>query len=538
MWRRLLPAVAPHRLSVRCMGAAAAPPPATKHVDFGGRVLVVGLGSIGLGTVPLILKHVNMPAESITVLTADDRAREAVEVSQRYGIKHRIEALTPANYSTVLGELVQPGDFVLNLSVDVSSVDVMSFCAERDALYLDTVVEPWAGAYTDPTLTPSQRSNYAMREQMLALKRKLGPDSPTAVVTHGANPGMVNHMVKRALLNIARDCNVPHKTPSTRAGWGELASSLGIKAIHIAERDTQVSSIPKAVDEFVNTWSIDGFVGEGCQPAELGWGTHETHFPTEGERHTHGEQSAIFLNRPGASVRVRTWTPMEGPFHGFLITHNEAISLSDYFTLRDPDGDVKYRPTVHYAYHPCDDAVLSIHELAGKNWKMQSRQRLMVDDVLRGVDELGVLLMGHPKGAYWYGSQLSIDDARNMVEYNNATSLQVTSAALAGMIWAMRNPRCVFSPRIPLLSVNGSVRPRTEMLHPLRATPAHSACTWPAAASLSRRRWISTRFSRSCTHTFLPWSGSTLRGRRCKTAPSSSLKTSIVMTHGSLRTFM
>jgi homospermidine synthase len=130
---------------------------------------------------------------------------------------------------------------------------------------------------------------------------------------------------------------------------------------------------------------------------------------------------------------------MEGPFHGFLITHNEAISIADYFTLRE-GAAVAYRPTVHYAYHPCDDAVLSIHELAGKNWEMQKTQRLMQDEIVSGVDELGVLLMGHARGAYWYGSQLSIEDARALCPHNNATSLQVTAAVLGGVIWAMENP--------------------------------------------------------------------------------------------------
>jgi homospermidine synthase len=102
---------------------------------------------------------------------------------------------------------------------------------------------------------------------------------------------------------------------------------------------------------------------------------------------------------------------------------------------------VAYRPTVHYAYHPCDDAVLSIHELAGKNWEAQKSQRLMQDEIISGVDELGVLLMGHARGAYWYGSQLSIEDARALCPHNNATSLQVTAAVLGGVIWAMENPR-------------------------------------------------------------------------------------------------
>ena len=91
-----------------------------------------------------------------------------------------------------------------------------------------------------------------------------------------------------------------------------------------------------------------------------------------------------------------------------------------------------YRPTVHYAYHPCDSAVMSVHEFAGRNYVQQERQRILMDDIASGVDELGVLLAGHKKNAYWYGSQLSIEEARKLAPYNNATSLQVTIAVLAG----------------------------------------------------------------------------------------------------------
>jgi homospermidine synthase len=229
-------------------------------------------------------------------------------------------------------------------------------------------------------------------------------------------------------------------TPKTRAEWGALAEKLGIKVIHIAERDTQTSPRPKRPGEFVNTWSIDGFVGEGQQPSELGWGSHERHFPADGSRHDFGPGGAIFLNRPGASTRVRSWTPLEGPYHGFLITHGEAISIADYLTVRDGD-QARYRPTVHYAYHPCDSAVLSLHEFAGKNWRLQGQKRLLVDEISAGIDELGVLLMGHARGAYWYGSQLSIEEARRLAPYNNATSLQVTAAVLAGVVWAIENPQ-------------------------------------------------------------------------------------------------
>ena len=110
--------------------------------------------------------------------------------------------------------------------------------------------------------------------------------APTAVSTCGANPGMVSWFVKQALLDIARDTNTKINEPKSREGWGQLAHKLGVKGIHIAERDTQRSKKPKPMNVFVNTWSVEGFVSEGMQPAELGWGTHETWMPDNGRHHT------------------------------------------------------------------------------------------------------------------------------------------------------------------------------------------------------------------------------------------------------------
>jgi homospermidine synthase len=324
--------------------------------------------------------------------------------------------------------------------VDVASTALIKLCWEKGAMYLDTCIEPWPGGYTDPTVPAARRTNYALREEALAL-RPGNARAPTAVLTHGANPGLVSHLVKQALLNIATDTAAEAGNPQSRADWGDLARRLGVKVIHIAERDTQVSHVPKQPNEFVNTWSVDGFVSEGSQPAELGWGTHERNFPRDGKRHDFGCMCAIYLMQPGASTRVRTWTPLAGHFHGFCITHGESISIADYYTVRD-GAQAVYRPTVHYAYHPCDAAVVSLHEFAGRNWQLQEKKRILMDDIDAGIDELGVLLAGHKNNAYWFGSQLSIDAARKLAPHNSATSLQVTVACLAGMVWAIENPNC------------------------------------------------------------------------------------------------
>jgi homospermidine synthase len=405
------------------------------YLDFPGRILCIGFGSIGQGVLPLILCHIGITPERITILSAEEKGGAE---AAKYGIKFIHERLTRENHRRVLGPLLGRGDFLINVSVEVSSVALIKLCWEKGAMYLDTCIEPWPGGYTDPTVPVARRTNYVLREEALAL-RAGNPRAPTAVLTHGANPGLVSHFVKQALLNIAADTNVEAGKPASRAEWAALARKLGVKVMHIAERDTQVSSATKQAGEFVNTWSVEGFVSEGSQPSEMGWGTHERNFPRDGKRHDSGCLAAIYLTQPGAGTRVRTWTPHAGHFHGFCITHGESISIADYFTVRE-GAQVAYRPTVHYAYHPCDAAVMSMHELVGRNYVQQESYRILMDDIVSGIDELWVLLAGHKRNAYWYGSQLSIGEARKLAPYNNATSLQVCVAVLSGVVWAMENP--------------------------------------------------------------------------------------------------
>jgi homospermidine synthase len=251
---------------------------------------------------------------------------------------------------------------------------------------------------------------------------------------------MVSWFVKQALLNVATDLGLQFAEPKSKEDWGRLMMQSGVKGIHIAERDTQRSIKPKPMNVFVNTWSVDGFVAEGLQPAELGWGTHEKWMPENAHTHKEGSGAAIYLMQPGANTRVRSWCPTPGPQYGFLVTHNEAISIADYFTVRE-GAKVDFRPTCHYAYHPPNDAVLSLHEMFGAAGKVQPTWHILDEnEILDGIDELGVLLYGHRNNAYWYGSQLSIEETRAIAPYQNATGLQVTSAVLAGMVWALENP--------------------------------------------------------------------------------------------------
>jgi homospermidine synthase len=293
--------------------------------------------------------------------------------------------------------------------------------------------------FDNPMLDLRQRSNFTTRQRALALAAELGRDSPTAVVDHGANPGLVSHFVKRALLELDRALRKGAARPSSREDWASLARDLGVTLIQVSERDTQASDRPKRPGEFVNTWSIDGFMDEAMQPSELSFGTAEKQRP-KGARVHRRDSGTLFKNRPGAATFARSWTPAGGGFQGLMMSHDEVFSIADLLTLRS-GGHTAYRPTVMFVYHPCDDAMLSVLELEGRGWQPQERHRRLSADIVTGMDELGVLLAGHARNAYWYGSQLTIEEARHHVPYANATSVQVAAGALAAVVWAIRNPR-------------------------------------------------------------------------------------------------
>src|SRR5689334_21014169 len=249
------------------------------HAKISGPIVMIGFGSIGKGTLPLIERHFEYDKKRFVVIDPEDKDRHLLD---ERGIKFVKQAVTRDNYRDLLKPLLTQGGgqgFCVNLSVDTSSLDIMEMCNEIGALYIDTVNEPWAGFYFDPKLGPEARSNYALREKTMAAKRARKPGSHTAVSCCGANPGMVSWFVKQALLNVAADTKLKVKEPRTREDWARLAKRLGVKGIHIAERDTQRAKQPKPQGVFVNTWSVEGFVSEGLQPAELGWGTHEKWMP-------------------------------------------------------------------------------------------------------------------------------------------------------------------------------------------------------------------------------------------------------------------
>jgi homospermidine synthase len=415
-------------------------------VPFDKRVLVLGFGSVSQCTLPILLKHIRVPPANITVIDFDDRAA-ALRPWTDQGVRFVRERVAPENLGRVLAQHVSAGDILVDLAWNIDCCEIVQWCHDHGVLYLNTSVEVWDPYDRDLYAHPTQRTLYYRHMHIRRMRAKWTAPGPTAVLEHGANPGLISHFTKHALLDIGQRALADKKLAAADAEqvrqfiadrtFNRLAMKLGVKVIHCSERDTQVSDRPKQVDEFVNTWSVEGFREEGTTTAEMGWGTHEKELPPDAYQHEQGPRNQICLARMGINTWVRSWVP-NYTIRGMVVRHGEAFTISDKLTVWEAERAV-YRPTVHYAYCPCDAAIASLNELRGYDYELQPKLRIMGDEITSGADILGALLMGHAYNSWWTGTDLSIEESRRLVPHQNATTMQVAISVVAALVWMIEN---------------------------------------------------------------------------------------------------
>lgn len=417
-------------------------------ISFGNKILFVGYGAVAECTLPILFKHLEVRPENVTVMDFEDRSAK-LEPWIAQGVKFVRDRITEKNMGSLLGKHVGAGDIIIDLAWNIDACEILDWCHRKGVLYINTSVELWDPYAAGPKQHPTRKTLYwrhmNIRKMIAGWKKKPGV---TAVLEHGANPGLISHFTKHGLIEIANRAISEKKVKAREAAtiamhierkeFNHLAHKLGVKVIHCSERDTQISDKPKQVNEFVNTWSIEGFREEGTTTAEMGWGTHEKWLPPLAYTHKDGPKNQICLARMGMNTWVRSWVP-DFSIHGMVVRHGEAFTISDKLTVWEKNKPV-YRPTVHYAYCPCDAAIASLNELRGYDYKLVDNLRIMNDEITSGSDILGALIMGHAFKSWWVGTDLSIEESRRLVPHQNATTMQVAISVVAATMWMIENP--------------------------------------------------------------------------------------------------
>jgi homospermidine synthase len=403
------------------------------------KILIVGAGAVATAiakTLTLEWPELDL-AKQVVVVAKDGNFGELYKL----GIPFQQIELTPDNLYQTLTEY-KGVTILLNLAVEVSSFLLVTYCRAKNILYLDTCVEPTAGSYGKEGY-----SNAELRNAILDMNSTF-KEHPTAVIAHGANPGLISHFVKWALGVVAHQKSIPTGI-LLEEGYAGVAKYLGLVAIQLAENDTQdlLSNQPSNIHEelekgtlFVNSWSGPGFIAEGWQqPIEIALGTYDKALMAMENWEELKDGVYSIKGRKGFTTYADSWCPTATPvakdeyatYAGMVIPHHEVASIHNFLKTAD------YSPTVYYVYKPSAAASKSTQTITKVGGWMPT-DYLVPDQAYSGHDTLGVRLIFKEGPALWVGVQTSVDSGSSL-PIGNATMLQVVGGIYGAMHWMRKN---------------------------------------------------------------------------------------------------
>jgi homospermidine synthase len=386
------------------------------------RLVVVGFGIVAATTLTLLIEHLKIQPARICVIYAET---EFPGTLHRYPIDIVQVRLTHGNLEPSIMQVARAGDVVLNLASNVSSYDLIMLCRRAGLLYLDTSIESWSEC----------GDVWEQRRSLVAGLRAGGRSASTALICHGANPGLVSHFARQALAMLA--ARLGCEQPSLANSWSDLAhlaQSIRVATVQIAEVDSQACPEGSSSHDLpANTWCVSGLLGELNDHASWARGTNETMMPLISDEF-------VRLPLPSHASLVRSWIPTGGPFVGHLVPHPEVFSIADSLTLLGSGATITYRPSVQFVYMPCPS--MRTHLGAPQRTNRFEQGQIIASSILEGTDDLGVVILRCGSDElFWYGSSLGIAEARRHVRDANATAVQVSAGVLAGLQWLLANPK-------------------------------------------------------------------------------------------------
>src|ERR1700735_2140955 len=217
---------------------------------FRGKVLLLGFGAVARCTLPIFLQSIQVPPKNVTVLDFADVGQHLKPWIEQ-GVRFVPERVTQQNIGAVLKRYLATGDLLIDLAWNIDCCELLQWCHDRGVLYINTSVEVWDPYAGAANKHPTERTLYWRHMNLRRMIATWSEPGPTAVIEHGANPGLISHFTKHALLDIAQEALADKKFSEAQSemighhvsaqSFNHLARLLGVKVIHCSERDTQIT---------------------------------------------------------------------------------------------------------------------------------------------------------------------------------------------------------------------------------------------------------------------------------------------------------
>ena len=166
-------------------------------LTFSHRILFVGFGGVARCTLPILLRHIDVDPKRITIMDFDpDEAALKPWIEQ--GITFVKDRVAEDNLGALLGEHLSAGDLLIDLAWNIDCGEIVQWCHDRGVLYINTSVELWDPYAGAGNKHPTERTLYWRHMNLRRMIASWTEPGPTAVIEHGANPGLISHFTKQA----------------------------------------------------------------------------------------------------------------------------------------------------------------------------------------------------------------------------------------------------------------------------------------------------------------------------------------------------
>ncbi|OON85914.1 hypothetical protein BXO88_09795 [Oribacterium sp. C9] len=377
------------------------------------KIMFLGLGVVPQSLMDIILKKKLFAPDDIIVI---DKNEKALDFFRSHGGKEenilRVK-VDKDNYMEIF-EHLKRDDFLIELANDIDDLVLTTECTKR-GIHFVTTSDGWFS-----TKDPNDQCYEEHLQETLKIARTY-PKCPTSIMNFGINSGVINVLIKKALIDIVEEDDTSFVTENREHlrelikedKYAQLARELQVTYLIESDYDTTETSIvePKP-DTAYSTWNPVDFYNEMNGRACMIVGTDtklsealEVMGANVDQIHAFDPDSRMLeLKYPGKLSRVKA-VINDQIIEGCADDHEELHSIREYFSIWNEDGELEYAPSVIFSYLPCDIALKTA--LLGH---VDEYHVICEDEMISGGEAIGMLVQGNNFNSRYVGTESYLGD--------------------------------------------------------------------------------------------------------------------------------
>lgn len=403
------------------------------------KIMFLGLGVVPQSLMNLLLKEKLFDADDMIVV---DQSKKALDFFiERGGKKENvIETIIGKDNYLTLFDYLEKGDFLIDLVNGTDEVVMTLECAKRGIHFICT---------SDGWFEMQNQIDLAYEDHFRDIKEisRQFPEAATTIEIFGINSGVINVLIKKALMDIVEQDNTPFVSKNRehlrdlikKNEFARLAQQLQVTYLVESDLDVTQTNIAKPSPNTVySTWNAFDFNSEMNDRATMIVGT-ETKLSEVLERINADvdqiysfdpETRVLELNIHGKQSKVEAVSANQ-MIEGCMDDHEEIHSIRDYFSVWDEDGDLAYAPSVMFVYRPCDIAYKTV--LLDN---IEEYHTISKEETVSGGEIIGMLVEGANFTTRYIGTELYVEDDHLGTPVSSLVGISI----YAGLKYIMNHP--------------------------------------------------------------------------------------------------